>query len=124
LADIVEQSDEAIFRKTPDGIITTWNAGARKMYGYYEKEIIGKPVSILMPPERKDEMSGILDIIKTGVSVRNMETVRMKKDGTLISILLTVSPVKDFKGTVIGAATIARDITELLKTRKALRDCK
>lgn len=124
LADIVEQSNEAIFRNTLDGTILTWNSGAKKMYGYSAEEIIGKSVSILMPPERKNEMSEIMEKIKTGETVQNFETVYMKKDGTLISILLTVSPVKDMKGTVTGSATVARDITELLKIREALRNCK
>jgi PAS domain S-box-containing protein len=120
LAAIVEQADEAIFRKTLDGIITTWNAGAKKMYGYSEEEIIGKPVSILMPAGRKDEMPEILEKVKAGESVRNIETVRMKKDRTLIYVLLTVSPVKDLNGRIIGASTIAHDITELLKAREAV----
>lgn len=115
LAAIVEQADEAIFRKNLDGVILTWNRGAKKMYGYSEEEIIGKPVSFLMPPERKDEMPQIMERIKKGETVQNLETVRMKKDGTHITVLLTVTPIKNLNGMVTGSATIARDITGLIK---------
>jgi PAS domain S-box-containing protein len=123
LAAIVEQSDEAIFRKNLDGIILTWNTGAKKMYGYSEEEIIGKPASILMLPERQDEMEQIMEKIKNGETVHNFETVRVKKDRTRFIVLVTITPIKDLNGTVTGSATIARDITELLKTREALRNC-
>lgn len=112
LAAIVESSDDAIISKDLNGIITSWNKGAERIFGYTEEETIGKPVTILIPADRQDEGPAILARIRMGERVDHYETVRQKKDGTLIDISLTVSPVKDAGGRIIGASKIARDITE------------
>ena len=112
LAAIVEFSDDAIVSKNIDGIIQTWNRGAERLFGYEAEEVIGKPVSILIPPDRQDEEPEILDRIRRGDHVAPYETVRMRKDGSLLDVSLTVSPLKDARGKVIGASKIARDITE------------
>jgi PAS domain S-box-containing protein len=120
LAAIVESSDDAIISKNLDGIIMTWNKGAERIFGYKAEEVIGKPVTILMPPERVNEEPGILARIRRGERVDHYETVRRRKDGTRIDISLTVSPVKDQGGRIIGASKIARDITEHKQTQAAL----
>jgi len=112
LAAIVESSDDAILAKDLNGIITSWNKGAERIFGYKEEEVIGKPVTILIPEDRHNEEPAILARIRSGQRVDHYETVRRRKDGSLIDISLTVSPVKDTKGRVIGASKIARDITE------------
>ena len=112
LAAIVESSDDAIISKTLDGIITTWNIGAERMFGYRADEVIGKPITILFPPSSSDEEPGILARIRRGERIEHYETVRVRKDGSLLDVALTVSPVKDADGTIIGASKIARDITE------------
>ena len=112
LASIVASSDDAIISKTLDGSITSWNEGAEGLFGYAAEEVIGKPITILIPADRQEEESTIIDRIRRGQRVEHYETVRQRKDGSLINISLTVSPVKDNKGNVIGASKIARDITE------------
>lgn len=112
LASIVESSDDAIITKDLNGIITSWNHGAECIFGYTAAEIIGKPVTILIPPERLNEEPGILGRIRAGLRVEHYETERRRKDGTLLYISLTVSPLKDENGKIIGASKIARDITE------------
>jgi PAS domain S-box-containing protein len=112
LAAIVESSDDAIIGKTLDGIITSWNRGAEKIYGYTAAEIIGQPISTIAPPERYDEMRQILEKLRRGENVENSDTVRVRKGGRRIDIALTISPIKDTDGQIIGASTIARDITE------------
>ena len=112
LASIVETSDDAIISKGLDGIITSWNRGAERLFGYTAEEVIGKPVTILIPEDRIDEEPDILERIRRGARVDHYETVRLRKDGSLIDISLTVSPLKDFDGRVIGASKIARDISE------------
>jgi PAS domain S-box-containing protein len=112
LASIVEFGDDAIISKNLDGIITSWNRGAERIFGYFAEEVIGKPVTILMAPERHHEEDVILERIRRGNAVNHFETNRRHKDGRLIDISLTVSPVRDASGTVVGASTIARDITE------------
>jgi len=112
LVAIVESSDDAIISKTLDGIIQSWNAGAEKLYGYSANEIIGRPVSILIPEDRPNEMSGMLEKLRRGERIEHFETVRVRKNGTSIDVSLTVSPVMDASGKIIGASTIARDITE------------
>ncbi|KXF74736.1 histidine kinase [Paramesorhizobium deserti] len=111
LAAIVEFSDDAIVSKDAQGVIQTWNAGAERLFGYEAAEVIGKPVNILIPPDRQEEEPEILDRIRRGDRVVPYETVRMRKDGSLIDVSLTVSPLKDGRGKVIGASKIARDIT-------------
>ena len=121
LAAIVESSDDAIIGKDLNGVILTWNMGAEKIYGYEVTEVIGKSISILVPPDRADEVPGFLGRIRLGKSVEHYETVRRRKDGSLIDISLTVSPVKDGAGKIVGASTIARDITEGKRTVEFLR---
>jgi len=112
MALIVESSDDAIISKNLDGIIQSWNKGAEKIFGYTAEEAIGNPVTMLMPPNRVDEEPRILGQIRQGQKVDHFETVRQRKDGTLIDISLTVSPVRDVAGNIVGASKIARDITE------------
>ncbi|HET8782314.1 MAG TPA: PAS domain S-box protein [Pyrinomonadaceae bacterium] len=112
LASIVESSDDAIISKDLNGIISSWNRGAERVFGYKADEVIGKPVTILMPQELYDEEEQILARIRAGRSVDHYETVRLRKDGTLLDISLTISPIRDETGRIIGASKIARDITE------------
>jgi len=112
LATIVETSDDAIVSKDLDGVITSWNKGAERLFGYTAAEAIGEPVTMLMPPERYDEEAGILARVRRGQRIDHYETIRRHKDGTLLHISLTVSPLLDEDGTVVGASKIARDVTE------------
>ncbi|MEZ5831738.1 MAG: PAS domain S-box protein [Dongiaceae bacterium] len=111
-AAIIENSDDAIISKDLDGIITTWNSGAERVFGYTAREVIGRPVTILIPPDRVDEEPGILARIRRGERIEHYDTVRRRKDGSPIDISLSVSPIKDGTGKIIGASKIARDITE------------
>ncbi|QTE34741.1 PAS domain S-box protein [Mucilaginibacter gossypii] len=121
LAAIVENSDDAIISKTLNGIITTWNGGAEKIFGYQERETIGKHISILIPRDRLSEEDIIIKNIRNGNKVDHFQTVRLRKNGSAIDISLTVSPVKDRHGTIIGASKIARDITAAKKAETAIR---
>ena len=112
LASIVESSDDAIVSKNLDGIITTWNRGAERLFGYMAEEIIGKPVTILIPEDRIDEEPEILERLRRGERIDHYDTVRRRKNGSLIDISLTISPVKNADGRIVGASKIARDITE------------
>jgi PAS domain S-box-containing protein len=122
LAAIVESSDDAIVSKTLDGIITTWNEGARRIFGYAAEEIVGKSVLVLFPPDRVDEELVICEKLRRGERLEHYETIRVRKDGTLLNVSLTVSPVKDAEGKVIGASKIARDITDRIRSEEKLRD--
>jgi PAS domain S-box-containing protein len=121
LASIVESSDDAIVSKDLDGIIRTWNSGAERLFGYSAAEVIGKPVTILFPPGREDEEPGILARIRRGERIDHYETVRRRKDGGLLDISLTVSPVRDAGGNIVGASKIARDITARKEAERKLR---
>ena len=112
LVAIVESSDDAIIGKTLDGIITSWNVGAEKTYGYVAAEVVGRPISILIPPDLINELPDILNRLRMGESINHYETVRLRKDGQRINVSLTISPIRDSAGNIIGASTIARDITE------------
>jgi PAS domain S-box-containing protein len=112
IASIVEHSNDAIIGKDLNGIITSWNKGAERIFGYVAEEVIGKPVTILIPPDRQDEERGILERIRRGEDVERYETVRQRKHGSRVDISLTISPIRDAKGKIIGASKIARDITE------------
>jgi PAS domain S-box-containing protein len=112
LAAIVECSDDAIVSKSLNGVIMSWNAGAERIFGYKAHEVIGKPIEILIPLDRWHEESEILSRIRRGERIEHFETVRKRKDGALINISLTVSPVRDANGRIIGASKIARDITQ------------
>jgi PAS domain S-box-containing protein len=111
LAAIVESSDDAIVSKTLDGIITSWNPAAERLFGYTAEEVIGRPISILAPPDRENEMPANLERIRRGEKVDRYDTVRRCKDGSLVDISLTVSPIRDETGRIVGASKIARDIT-------------
>ena len=112
LAAIIEPNEDAIISKNLDGVIMSWNSGAERLFGYTAAEAIGQPVTMLIPPERIDEEPGILARIRRGERIEHYDTVRRRKDGSAIDISLTVSPIKDSDGTIIGASKIARDITE------------
>jgi PAS domain S-box-containing protein len=112
LAAIVESSDDAIVSKDLDGTITSWNRGAERVFGYLAEDVIGKPITILIPPDRMNEEPEIIGRVRRGERVDHYDTVRRRKDGSLIDISLTVSPIKDTDGRIIGASKIARDITE------------
>jgi PAS domain S-box-containing protein len=122
LAAIVEYSDDAIIGKNLDGIITSCNTGAEKIYGYTESELLGKPISILLPPGYEDEAPQILGKIKSGQHIERYETVRRKKDGLDIHMSLTVSPVRNAEGIIVAASTIGRDITKRKLGEEALRE--
>jgi PAS domain S-box-containing protein len=121
LAAIVETSDDAIISKDLNGIIITWNRGAERLFGYRAQETIGLPVTILIPPDRIDEEATILARIRRGERVNHYETIRRRKDGTLVDVSLSVSPVADGKGKVVGASKIARDISERKRFDEELR---
>ncbi len=120
LAAIVDSSDDAIIGKTLDGIITIWNRGAQELYGYSAEEAVGESVSILVPPERSDEVPRNLERVRQGEKVERYETVRVTKTGQRLDISQTVSPINDSEGNVVGASTIARDITERKKAEQRL----
>ena len=121
LTAIVQASDDAIIGKTLDGTIVTWNKGAEKIYGYKSEEIVGHPISVLVPPGKPDELPGIMKQLRRGQHIESYETTRVHKDGHLIDIALTVSPVKDEAGNVVGASAIARDISKHKQAEAALR---
>ncbi len=108
LAAIVECSDDAVIGKTLDGVVTSWNAGAEVIYGFSEQEMLGQPVSRLVPPDRLDEIPELLARLASGEHVEHYETERRRKDGGLIYVSLTISPIRDADGTVVTASTIAR----------------
>ena len=116
LASIVETSDDAIISKTLDGIITSWNKGAERIFGYMAEEIIGKSIKVLIPREYHAEEDTILDRLRRGQRIEHYETIRQRKHGSLINVSLTVSPVADPQGKIVGASKIARDITERKRT--------
>jgi len=121
LASIVESSDDAIIGKDLNGIIISWNKGAEKIYGYEAEEVIGRSVSILVPSGRVEEIQSILEKIRSGERVEHCETVRVTKAGQQITISLTVSPIRDAAGTIIGASTISRDITRRKKYEEMIQ---
>jgi PAS domain S-box-containing protein len=121
LAAIVESSDDAIISKTLDGVISSWNSAAERLFGYTAAEMIGQPVSRLAPPDRRDDFTMILDSIRSGVRVDHFETERVRKDGHRLHVSLTVSPIRDANGRIIGASKIARDVTDR-KRAEAERD--
>ncbi|PKO12122.1 MAG: hypothetical protein CVU39_25610 [Chloroflexi bacterium HGW-Chloroflexi-10] len=112
LAAIVKYSEDAIIGKSLEGIVTSWNKGAKKIYGYSESEMVGKPISILIPTGYEDESPSILARIKAGEYIKHYETVRRRQDGKIINVFLTVSPIKDSAGRITGVSTITSDITE------------
>jgi PAS domain S-box-containing protein len=121
LAAIVESSEDAIVSKGLDGIIRTWNTGAERLFGHTSEEAVGRSITLIIPPERLDEEREILARLARGERIEHFETVRMAKDGRLLDISLTVSPVRDAEGRIIGASKVARDVTERKQADKALR---
>lgn len=121
LAAIVDSSNDAIISKDLNGIITSWNAAAQRLFGYTAGEAVGRPVTMLMPEDRKAEEIGLLERIRRGERIEHLETVRQHKDGSQFEISLTVSPVKDADGRIVGASKIVRDISERKKHQEALR---
>jgi PAS domain S-box-containing protein len=124
LAAIVESSDDAIVSKTLDGVIRTWNDGAARIFGYSANEVIGKPINIIIPPDRQDEETQILERIRAGKRVDHFETVRRTKDGRDIDVSVTISPVRDVTGRIVGASKVARDITEQRQIQRELEQAK
>ena len=122
LSAIIESAEDAIISKTLEGIITSWNKGAERIFGYTAEEMIGKPVTILIPSDHPDEESSILARLRRGERIEHYETVRVRKDGSLVDISLTVSPIKSPDGKIIGASKIARDITERKRAEEQLRE--
>ena len=123
LAAIVKPFGDAILRNSLEGVIITWNAGAERLFGYAAQEAVGKPASILAPPDHPDEMPQLLRRVGQGESVEHYETVGRRKDGELIAVSLTLSPVRDASGRVTGASTIARDITERKHRKTSIAPC-
>lgn len=121
LAAIVESTDDAIISKTLDGLITSWNPGAAKLFGYTTSAAVGKPMLMIIPPELVDEEKGILARIARGESIDHFETVRVRKDGKKIDVAVTISPLHDNSGRVVGASSIARDITERKRAEEEIR---
>jgi PAS domain S-box-containing protein len=120
LASIVQSSDDAIVSKNLDGIITSWNKGAERVFGYTAEEAIGQPITIVIPQDRRDEERTILTRIRRGERIEHFETIRQRKPGSLIAVSLTISPVKDAKGKIVGASKIARDITEQKRSQEQI----
>jgi PAS domain S-box-containing protein len=121
LAAIVDSSEDAIIGKTLDGVITHWNKGAERMYGYPAEEMIGKTISLLAPKDRQDEIPRILEKLRRGERVEPLETVRVTKDGRRLEVSISVSPIRDTDGAIVGASAIARDITAQKRSEEQLR---
>jgi len=121
LASIVNSSNDAIISKTLEGLVVTWNKGAERLYGYTEAEVKGRSITLLAPPNQPDEIPWLIDRIRRDESVQHHETVRMRKDGTLVEVALTLSPIKDATEAIVGVAVIAHDITEHKRAERALK---
>jgi PAS domain S-box-containing protein len=121
VAAIVASSEDAIYSATPDGIITSWNQGAEKLYGYLADEVLGKTVLITIPPDRVHESRSHFERLRKGEPVESYQTERLRKDGSLVSVMLSVSPLRDRKGIVIGASAIARDVSSQIRAEQALQ---
>lgn len=124
LAAIVEFSDDAMVSKTLDGTITSWNRGAERLFGYTAEEAIGRNITLIVPPDRLAEEATILERLRRGEQIEHFETIRLRKDRTLVDISLTISPVKNAEGRVVGASKVARDITERKVAEKALQQAR
>jgi len=122
LAAIVDSSDDAIVSKTLEGIISSWNAGAERLFGYTASEAVGQHISLIIPIDRRDEETVIIERIKRGERIEHFDTVRVRKDNTPLDISLTISPVRDASGKIIGASKIGRDITQRKRIERELRD--
>src|SRR5580704_7616720 len=122
LAAIVDSSDDAIVSKTLDGVITSWNAGAERMFGYTASEAVGQHISLIIPADRRNEETVIIERIKKGERIEHFDTVRIRKDQTPLDISLTISPVRDASGEIVGASKIVRDITHRKRIERELRE--
>ena len=120
LGTIVQSSDDAIVSKNLDGIVTSWNKGAERVFGYTAEEAIGQPITIVIPQDRRDEERTILTRIRRGERIEHFETVRQRKRGSLIVVSLTISPIKNTDGKIVGASKIARDITEQKRSQEQI----
>jgi PAS domain S-box-containing protein len=122
LASIVDSSDDAIVSKTLEGVITTWNVGAERLFGYTAKEAIGQPISLIIPLDRRDEETSILARLSQGERIDHFDTIRLRKDGTALDVSLSISPLRDSTGKIIGASKIARNITERKRVERELHE--
>jgi PAS domain S-box-containing protein len=122
LASIVDSSDDAIISKTLDGVISSWNLSAERIFGYTAAEAIGQPITLIIPADRHDEEAEIIRLIRSGERVHHFETLRRRKDGTTLDISVTVSPVRDAAGQIVGASKVARDITARKRGQQALQE--
>jgi PAS domain S-box-containing protein len=122
LASIVRTTTDSIIGKTLDGMILSWNPGAELMYGYSAEEAVGQPIGILFPPDKQDELDWVLGVVRRGEIITGHETQRLRKDGTVIKVSLTVSPVRDRDGSLIGASAIAHDITHRKEIEQEIRE--
>jgi PAS domain S-box-containing protein len=120
LASIVDSSDDAIVSKDLDGLVTSWNRGAERIFGYSAEEAIGQPITLVIPKDRQDEERAFLNRIRRGEGIEHFETVRQRKDGSLITVSLTISPVKSANGEIIGASKIARDISAQKRSQEQI----
>ena len=121
LSSIVECSEDAIIGKNLDGIVLSWNQGAARIYGYSAEEMAGQSIARLVPPNYEDEFAGLLEYLKLGQRIEHMETARIRKDGQRIFVAVTISPLRDDSGAIVGAATISRDITDRRRSEQALQ---
>jgi PAS domain S-box-containing protein len=122
LAAIVDSSDDAIVSKDLDGIITSWNKGAERIFGYPAEEAVGRHVTLIIPDDRREEEADILSRLKRGERVDHFQTIRVRKDGSTLDVSLTISPLRDSSGRIIGASKVARDITTQRRAEVALRE--
>ena len=122
LAAIVDSSDDAVISKNLDGVILTWNPAAERLFGYSEEEAVGQPITIIIPPELRDEENGILRRLRAGERIDHHETRRITRNGQYLEVSLTISPVRDAEGTIVGASKILRDVTESKRAQRALRE--
>src|SRR5438105_7747805 len=120
LSAIVDSSDDAIISKDLEGIIRSWNKGAERIFGYTATEIVGRPITLLVPAERREEEPEILERLRRGERIDHYETVRLRKTGERIDVSVTISPIKDASGRILGASKIARDITEQKRGQRSL----
>ena len=118
LAAIVDSSEDAIVGKNLNGIITSWNPAAERLYGYTAEEAIGRPISILIPPNRPAELPSIMDRLRRGERIHHFETTRVRKDGSTLEVSLSLSPIRDARGRIVGAAGIGREITDRRKAER------
>ena len=121
MAALVQSSHDVIIGKTLDGVVTSWNGAAEHLHGWTEAEAVGKHISFIVPPDRADELADIMDRMRRGERIENAETVRVRKDGTRVDVAVTVSPIKDAAGAVLGASSIIRDVTAAKQARETLR---